>query len=416
MSAPMDRRRFLLGAGVALGLPAFESFARQAPAPRRLVAVCSNLGFLEKNLYPAAAGKDFAATPYLEPLEPFRGSYTLCSGLAHPEVGGGHSAEDCFLTGAPHPGTPSFRNTISLDQAAVERIGLRTRFPSLSLAVSQKGHPSLSWTASGVMLPAERSPAEIFKALFVDGSAAEVEKQVEGLRVGRSVLDAVSDRARSLRSGLGAADRERLDQYAEAVREAERRLLTGEEWERKPKPKAGAPAPQDGEHLLGKLEAMFALVRLALAADSTRLVTLMVRLDGFGAHVPGVSDECHNLSHHVGRQEKIDQLANLEKALFRSLAGFLKGLADAREEGVALLDRTSVLFGSNLGNGNNHDNRNLPVLVAGGGFRHAGHLAFDKQRNTPLANLYVTLLRRLGIETDRFASSTGPLKGLGDLP
>jgi hypothetical protein len=262
------------------------------------------------------------------------------------------------------------------------------------------------------MIPAERSPAEVFKSLFVAGAPSEVDRQIERLRTGRSVLDAVADRVGDLRSRLGAADRARLDQYAEAVREAERRLVVAEEWERKPKPKVEVGPPADAEHLLGRLSSMFDLISLALATDSTRLVTLMIRLDGFGAQVPGVSDEAHNLSHHVGRPEKIEQLENLERAQMKALAGLLQRLSAAKEGGSSLLDRTMVLFGSNLGNGNNHDNRNLPVLVAGGALRHAGHLAFDRQRNVPLANLFVTLLRGLGIEAERFASSTGALKGL----
>jgi hypothetical protein len=188
--------------------------------------------------------------------------------------------------------------------------------------------------------------------------------------------------------------------------------LAAEEWERKPKPRVDAAPPKDGEYLLEKLEAMFGLIGLALSTDSTRLVTLLIRLDGFGAHVPGVLDECHNLSHHVGRADKIQQLTKLELAQFQALAGLLGKLRDLKEGEETLLDRTMVLYGSNLGNGNNHDTKNMPMLLAGGGFRHAGHLAFDRQRNAPLPNLYVSMLQRMGLETDRFASSTGTLKGL----
>lgn len=308
MSRVIDRRTFLRASGVSVALPLLDAmrpaFARGGdPVPRRMVAICTNLGVLEKNFFPAEAGRDYKATPYLEPLEELRGSFTVFSGTSHPDVTGGHSAEDSFLTAAPHPGTASFRNSISLDQFAAERIGIHTRVPSLPLVVSQKGNQSLSWTASGVMLPAERSPAEVFKSLFIAGDPGSVEKQIEQLRVGRSILDAVADRAAALRASLGAADRERLDQYAESVREVERRLVVAEEWERKPKPRVEVPPPKDGEYLLEKLEAMVQLIRLALATDSTRLITLLIRLDGFGAHVPGVSDECHNLSHHVGRPD-----------------------------------------------------------------------------------------------------------------
>ncbi len=409
----MNRRLFLKASGVALGLPWLESLARaQEPAPRRLVAICTNLGVLEKHFTPKETGRDYTPTPYLETLKDFRDQMTVFSGVSHPDVTGGHSAEASFLTAAPHPGTPSFRNTISLDQYAAERIGIRTRVPSLSLCVSQQGNPSLSWTSSGVMLPAERNPAQVFKALFVEGDAKSVERQVERLRVGQSIMDAVAARAAELQKGLGAVDRDRLEQYFTSVREVEQRLKAAEAWEQRPKPKVDAAPPKDEEYLLEKFDAMAQLIQLALATDSTRLVTLMIRLDGFGAHVPGVSDECHSLSHHVGREDKQAQLKSLELAQFKRLGSLLKRLQDAREGGGTLLDRTSVLYGSNLGNGNNHDTKNMPMLLAGGGFRHAGHLAFDRQKNHPLPNLFVSILQRLGLETDRFASSTGTMKGL----
>jgi len=173
-----------------------------------------------------------------------------------------------------------------------------------------------------------------------------------------------------------------------------------------------APAPNDGEYLLEKLGAMVDLAHLAFATDSTRLITLMIRLDGFGEHIPGVSGESHNLSHHVGREDKLDQLKNLELAEFQQLAALLTKLKATKEGDATLLDRTQVLYGSNLGNGNNHDTHNLPVLLAGGGYKHGQHLAFDKANNYPLPNLFVTMLQRLGIDADKFASSTGTMRGL----
>ncbi|WP_231756320.1 DUF1552 domain-containing protein [Lignipirellula cremea] len=390
--------------------PAFAKDS-QTP-PRRMLSICTNLGVLDRHFYPQQPGPDYELTPYLEPLRDLRDQFTVISGASHPEVTGGHSAEASFLTAAPHPGTASFRNSISLDQFAAEQIGHLTRVPALPLVVAQNGNQSLSFTSSGVMLPAERSPAEVFKTLFVAGNAAAVEKQVQDLRVGRSILDVVADRATTLQKRLGSDDRQRLDQYFTAVREVERRLVIAEEWEHRPKPKVDVPPPTDGEYLLDKLKSMFQLIRLALATDSTRLITLMIRLDGFSAHIPGVSSEAHNLSHHVGREDKLQQLMNLELAEFRELAALLQGLQETRDGSGTLLDHTMVLFGSNLGNGNNHDTKNMPILLAGGGFRHGQHLAFDRTHNYPLPNLFLSMLQRLGLEVDRFASSTSTIAGL----
>ncbi|MFM8709197.1 MAG: DUF1552 domain-containing protein [Planctomycetia bacterium] len=262
------------------------------------------------------------------------------------------------------------------------------------------------------MVTAESSPAKVYRQLFVAGDAASVERQLHDLRTGRSILDSVADRAESLRKALGPGDRDRMDQYFTSVREVERRMLVAEEWEHKPKPKPEGTEPKDQEYLLEKLAAMYELTHLALATDSTRLVTLMIKLDGFSEHIPGVSLEAHNLSHHVNRPEAIEQLTNLELAEFKELAKLLGRLAAAKEDGQTLLVRTGVFYGSNLGRANNHDNHNLPILLAGGGFRHGRHLAFDKTKNAPLPNLFVSILQRLGIEADRFATSTGTLAGL----
>jgi hypothetical protein len=278
--------------------------------------------------------------------------------------------------------------------------------------VAKNGSQSLSFGGSGVMIPAENSPAQVFKSLFVSGDAASVERQVQQLRTGRSILDSVSERAAALQKQLGNYDRDRIDQYFTSVREVEKRLVAAEEWERKPKPQVDVAPIKNEEYLLEKLAAMYSVAQLALSTDSTRLVTLMVRTDGFSEHIPGVGLEAHNLSHHVNRPEALEQLKNLERAQFLQLAALLGKLRDSKEEGGTLLDRTQVLYGSNLGNANNHDTSNMPILLAGGGFKHGQHLAFDKAKNHPLPNLFVSMLQRLGLETSSFASSTGRLPGL----
>ena len=413
----LSRRTLLKGSGAALALPLLDAmrpaFGRAAePAPRRLLAVCTNLGVYEPSFVPATAGRDFKLTPYLEPFAALRDQMTVVSGTSHPDGGNGHATEVSFLTAAPFAGTASFKNSISLDQFAADRIGIQTRVSALPLVVSKGGNQSISFTSSGVMVPAEGSPAKVYRQLFVAGDAKTIERQLHDLKTGRSILDSVADRAESLRKALGPGDRDRMDQYFTSVREVERRLLLAEEWEQKPKPKPEAPEPKEQQYLLDKLAAMYDLAHLALATDSTRLITLMIKLDGFNEHIPGVSLEAHNLSHHAGRPEALQQLQNLELAEFKELAKLLERLAAAKEGAASLLDRTVVFYGSNLGNGNNHDARNMPVLLAGGGFKHGQHLAFDKHKNAPLPNLFVSILQRLGIEADKFATSTGTLAGL----
>jgi len=380
--------------------------------PRRMLSICTNLGLYEKNFFPTGAGTAYQPSPYLDVLKDWRSQLTVCSGTSHPDVAGGHSAEASFLTAAPQPGTASFRNSISIDQFASEAIGPQTRVSSLPLVVSQSGNQSLSFTSSGVMLPAERSPSAVYQALFTSGNAASAARHMADLRVGRSILDVVATRAASLQKTLGPGDTARLDQYFTAVREVEKRLLAAEQWEKTPKPTVDVPAPGDGEQLIERLGAMFELIRLAFLTDSTRLITLLIKLDGFSGHIPGVSEESHNLSHHGNRPDKLAQLRNLELAQFQQLARLFKGLQETNENAVPLLNNTMVLFGSNLGNGNSHDTRNLPILLAGGGFKHGQHLAFDRGQNYPLPNLFVSMLQRLGLETDRFASSTGTMRGL----
>ena len=386
-----------------------------APAPRRMVAINTNLGILSDHFYPEQAGANYEITPYLEPLKELKDQFTVISGCSHPDVTGGHSAEVSFLTAAPHPGSVSFRNSISLDQYAAQYIGEYTRVPTLTLNVAKKKiSQSLSFTSSGVMIPAENSPSAVFKTLFLSGNQQEIDQRIHELRVGRSILDTVAQRASSLQKKLGVADKERLDQYYTSVREVERRLHIAEEWEHKPKPKVDAAIPKDEEYLPEKLSTIYDLIHLALTTDSTRLVTLLIKLDGFSSHIPGVRTESHNLSHHVGRKDKLVELKNLELAQFRALATFLTKLKETPDGQTArtLLYQTQVLYGSNLGNGNNHDTHNLPTLLAGGSFKHGQHLSFDRKNNTPLCNTYLSMLQQLGVSADKFASSTGTLTGL----
>lgn len=423
----LSRRGFLRGAGVALGLPLLDAmmpaFARAGSqvVPRRFLAICNNLGVLPGKFFPApdSTGFDYRLSPYLEELRAHRNDFTVFSGVWHPDVDGGHAADNCFLTAAPHPGSGGFRNTISLDQFAAERIGNQTRFPSLTLGVNvEKGFRSLSWTSNGVMIPSEEKPSEIFKKLFLKGSPEEVEAQMRRLALGQSVMDAVAGQTRRLQRDLGARDRERLDQYLTGVRDLEKRLGQAAEWEQKPKPVVSVAPPADTAQprdYFEKVRVMYDLARLAFETDSTRIVALM--LDSVNSPAITIGDETmsdgyHAISHHGKRPDILRQHEKADRLQMKALDRLFTDLKACKEGNETLLDRTMVLYGTNLGDANTHVTTNLPILFAGGGFRHGQHLAFDRERNYPLPNLFVSILQRLGIEADKFSTSTGTMRGL----
>jgi hypothetical protein len=416
----MKRRTFLRAAGVSLALPWLEALAREprAPRPRRMLCVCSPLGLHTANLVPEKAGRDYAPTPYLEIFKEVREDLTVISGLSHPEIAEGHDSWYSFLTGAHHRGfmRSGFRNTISLDQLAAERIGGETRYASLALTSEGLG---LSWTRSGVLIPSSFHPSAVFAQLFLEGGPGEVEAQLRRLRRGQSILDNVRDPNRELQPALGVSDREKLDEYYTSIRELEKRLAISREWARKPKPKVDAKPPQNpsSADIVGAARTWFDVIHLAFQTDSTRLITLMLSGSSSAPPIPGVSLGHHDLSHHGQDPAKLGQLKIVETETMKALRDFLLKLKGAKEEDATLLDRTMVFFGSNLGNASSHSTKNLPVLFAGGGFKHGQHLAFDPAGSPPpLCNLFVSMLHRLGIEAEKFGSSTGTLPGLDERP
>ncbi len=424
---PLHRRTFLRASGAAIGLPFLDAmvpaFAKAARAavtiPRRLVAIHVPLSWMPQFFLPQPDAVGTARSPYLDLLGGHRGRFTVFSGLAHPGIHSGHSAGQCFLTGAPGPGEPTFRNSQSLDQFAADRIGLATRFPSLTLAVQNDNPPlssaTLSVSRDGVYIPSETSAQRLYRAMFVAGTPAEQAETLRRIQAGGSVLDALRVTAAALGREVGPADRHRIDQYCSSIRELEQRLGRSIAWEQTPKPLVAEPEPRDiadRAHVFERAGLMFDLIKLALQTDSTRIASMLLET-AVVAHVPGVMNETHGLTHHGNEPDKIAELRRVEEAQTRALATLLESLHGQQEaDGSTLLEHTQVLIGSCLGNASSHSNRNLPIILAGGGYRHPGHLAFDTEHNEPLANLYLTMLQRLGIEADSFSSSTGTLRGL----
>jgi len=412
-----SRRQFLRAAGVSLALPWLDAFvprpARGAAVPgppRRMICICAPLGFYPGNFIPQETGRTYTLSPHLEVLGDYRDDFTVISGLAG--INGGHQAIAGFLTGVPGAGQPGIRNAISVDQFAAEHIGAETRFPSLALTGEGLG---LSFTRTGARVPAHNSPSRLFAEMFLEGHDSEVEAQLSRLEEGRSILDDVRGQAKSLRSNLGGDDRDRLDEYLTSVRELEERLVIDEKWCKTPKPRVTVEPPKDISNrndLIGRTRLLFELAHLAIQTDSTRLVTIMLAGSTSAPPIAGVTQGHHDLSHHGKDPGKLAQLNLIEVECMKVLRDLVARLKQSQEGGETLLDRTAVYMSSNLGDASSHSTRNLPVLVAGGGFQHGQHLAFDPQSPPPLCNLYVSMLQRLGIEVDKFSTGTGRLSGL----
>ncbi|HUR58203.1 MAG TPA: DUF1552 domain-containing protein, partial [Opitutaceae bacterium] len=380
--------------------------------PRRFVAVSNALGLHGPHLFPVQAGRNYEPSRYLKAIADLRNDFTIFSGVSHPHVTGGHKAEACILSAAPMGGG-NFRNTVSLDQHMAKHLGNETRFPSLVLNTKSENSPS--YTENGSMIPAESSPLRLFNRLFVPDTAEAQAQQVRRLREGRSIMDIVGAEAKAMQRNIGAGDREKLDAYFTSVRDLELRLAANEEWAHQPKPKVTAPPPKDvtnGNDLIARQNVMHDVMYLALQTDSTRFITLHTNGGGEVVPIAGVAEGYHQLSHHGLDAEKIEQLALIEAAQVAAWGAFVRRLKETPEGEGTLLDQTMVLLTSNLGNASAHDNRNMPVIFAGGGFRHGQHLAFDAKNNYPLPNLYVSALQRLGLPAEKFATSTGTMRGL----
>ena len=416
LRCPISRRHMLRAGAVGIALPALNSMlpraalAADARPPMRLLLIARNLGLHAPFLFPETAGPAYETTRYLRHLEPNRGRFTLFSGMSHLNYYNHHSEPGLF-TGVhwdriKEP-LKQHHNTISLDQHVAERIGDATRFRNLVVGPPVQWH--FSWTAKGVPVPSERQPTQVFRKLFMNGTASEVATEVERLKTGRSILDQVGEQARAFGRRLGPEDRRRLDLMFGAIRDTERNLLRSEAWATMPKPAVTAPAPKAdpaSEDLIAREMLWYDITRLALQTDSTRVILLTMG-DAGRAKLDGLTLGHHDASHHGKDETKIEQLAIIEEEELRLLNGFLTSMDEIREGDATLLDRTVVLSASNLGNASAHTCENLPIFLAGGGFRHQGHVQCDRTHNKPLSNLFVRMLEQLGVEEDRFGASTG---------
>lgn len=432
---PLPRRTVLRGSGVALALPFLDAMASRARAagapPVRMAFLYLPNGAIESAWQPDKAGALGKLPPTLEPLQAHRDRLLVVSGLAHREGdskgdgGGGHtSASSVFLTAAHSARqTPVFRVGVSVDQVAAQRIGHLTRLPSLELTcdrgrqagICDSGDAcaylsNISWKTPTTPMPPEVDPRLVFERLFgdpadADGSAARARIAQE-----RSVLDFVHGRLARLASRTGKEDRARIDEFATSVREIEAQI---ERAERTPPARVdeappSAIPPDYGRHL----RVMMDLLALAFRTDTTRIATFILAQEESNRSYPfiDVPEGHHDLSHHGGDAGKQAKVAKINRFHMTQVGHLLDRLAAIREGDSSLLDRSMIVCGSGMGDGDKHAHYRLPTLVAGrgGGTIATGrHLVCEQE--TPMANLFVAMLDRVGAPVERFGDSTGPL-------
>jgi hypothetical protein len=416
LRSPLDRRHFLRAGAACLALPFLEAMLpRRACAvpggvPKRLLLIGRNLGLHAPFFFPETPGLGYESTRYLRHLEEHRGKFTVFSGVSHLRYNNHHSEPGLF-TGVSwdriKEPARQHHNSVSLDQFAAGHMGGETRYRNLVIGPPVQWN--FSWTGKGVPVPTERSPLAVFRQLFTSGSSEEVAGEMHRLKTGRSILDRVNAEAKTLGRMLGPEDRARLELMFSSIREAEQSLVRSEAWVKKPKPVVEYEPPgSDPDHgQITERETLWLdLSRLAFQTDSTRVILLTLGDAGL-AKIEGLTLGHHDASHHGKDEGKIEQLALIEETEMKVFSRFLSTLCQVREGDATLLDHSAVLNVSNLSNASAHTCENLPVILAGGGFRHQGHVLKDRKENTPLSNLFLRVLQQLQIGAETFGSSTG---------
>jgi hypothetical protein len=409
-----SRRALQKAAGVTIALPALESIGEVAilKPPKRLVCICSALGMNPQSFFPKTFGTEFDPSPVLSPLSDLRENVTVFSHIDHPAIFTKHGGMNSLLSGVDAKHASTGQN-ISVDQVAAAHVGYDTRFPSVHISLG--GNQGSSWTASGIKVREENDPLDLFQKLFVnDSEAAKKARQLELEQQG-SVLDLVRGQAKHLEKKVNTPDREKLDEYLTAIREAEERIQGIQRWQAIPKPEVefDEKANAHGNMDYGTLSPlMFDLLYLAIQSDTSRVFTA-----GFGMHnhvieLEGVSGGYHGLTHHGNLPDRLKELQIIEKFYVEQMARLVSKLKETNSGDSTLLDQTMVFFGSGLGDAARHSNRNLPVILSGGGLKHKGHVDAMQPngQQTPLNNLYTTILQNFGIEIESFNGATGTVE------
>lgn len=419
--SPVSRRTVLRGIGITLALPllqrdadATEKVSSVSP-PKRMLCVANPLGFVGDDFFPESAGELDTLPRLLKPLGKLKNDFSVFSNLDH-GVSGGHQSVHTFLSGIRDNESAQWDSrNVSMDQCAAEMTRGQTRFPSIVASVGKNTDElecRTSWTRTGVNIPPITKTKALFDALFlVENQKQRIAKR-KAIQENASILDVVAGNAKSLNRKLGNVDRQKLDEYLTSVRSVEQRLQMSDQWLDRPKPKVDMQPPAQGQAFTQRLPLFYDLIRLAFITDSTRVATLSIPGNLPVADL-GLSGNYHAFSHHGKTKRMLDPLFQIEHFQMKQLARFLNSLKDTQQPGGGtLLDQTMVLAGSGMGNPSSHSNKNLPILLAGGGFQHGKHhvMPKDSHRRVPLCNLYTTMLRQFsGRETEAFNRATGTL-------
>ena len=439
----LPRRTFLKGMGAAIALPmldamtpAFAAPARFGKAPLRLAFTYVPNGITMAEWTPIAEGAGFEFTRVLKPLEPFRSDALVLSGLAQRNGNalgdgpGDHArAAASYLTGV-HPRKTAgadIQNGISVDQIAAQHLASETRFASLELGCDDSrtvgncdsGYScaytnSLAWRGPSTPMPPETNPRLVFERLFGDvDTTLAPEVRARRLQYRRSILDLVAERTSRLAVDLGASDRRKLDEYLTSIREIERRIEKAEQDPTGLTPAIDKPTGIPVSYA-DYVQLMFDLQLVAFQTDMTRVITMMMGREGSMRTYPeiGVPDPHHPLTHHRGNAEWIERVTKVNTLHMELFAGFIKKMKETADGDGTLLDHSVLVYGSGLSDGNRHTHEDLPVLLVGrgGDFRLGRHVVYPK--DTPMTNLFLTLLDRIGVQEERIGDSTGRIEHL----
>lgn len=383
----------------------------------RMVCVGNSFGMYPKKFFPSETGANYQMTHLLSPIEKHRNDFTVFSHLDH-DIKGGHFSVHSFLTGVKMgdaKGMPE--GNISIDQRAAEHIGAATRFPSLTIGSEDGLHGGchMCWTRTGVRVPPIQGPRELFRKLFINEGSEAQAQAADTFELRGSILDAIGEEAKSLERRLSGQDREKLDEYFTSVRDVETNLELDKRWSKVPKPDAPFPIPED-RSLVEDIPVLYDLIAIALKTDSTRVASFEMAGTGFDTSFFGFNSGYHSLSHHGQKEDKLTKLVEIEYYQMQQLSRFfdtLKSIQEPESNG-SLFDNTMILFGSGMGNANSHVNSDLPIILAGGGFKLGEHKRYPKERGkrVPLCNLYLSMLQRFGVNTEFFGTSNGTLSDL----